>query len=373
MIQLIIIGALVILFFWGQMKIYIRFWKKNLYVDMAFQSTEMFEGDEGCLSEVIVNDKHLPLPLFNVKFHTNRNLLFKDSAISQKTDQYYRNDVFRIGGKEKITRNLTFTAAKRGYFFIDSVDFVSYDLFMLATLVQTQELDLGIYVYPKPFYSREFLRSLQIVNGMMQTKRQFLEDPFEYRGMREYQPYDDMKSINWKATAKTGDLKVNLHDFTAVKSVRIFINAEDNNIRKKTDCLEVCLQMAAGIAKFFAEKGMKISCFGNCKDYFSEEHLRIEEERELQTIYRALACVDLSQEITAFHKVYENRLLTRQNGEYTFIISANAYDEFVELLDRYSRITEDFLWFYPVGKDSVTAVPANLNKAFRPIDINKVI
>ena len=36
-----------------------------------------------------------------------------------------------------------------------------------------------------------------------------MEDPFEYRGIREYQPYDDMRSVNWKATAKTGDLKVN--------------------------------------------------------------------------------------------------------------------------------------------------------------------
>jgi uncharacterized protein (DUF58 family) len=69
-----------------------------------------------------------------------------------------------------------------------------------------------------------------MVNGVMQTKRQFLEDPFEYRGMREYQPYDDMKSINWKATAKTGDFKVNLHDFTTVRSVRIFLNLEDTGI-----------------------------------------------------------------------------------------------------------------------------------------------
>ncbi len=372
MIQLLIIAGLVVLLFWLQMKIYIEFWKKNLTVTLKFQSLDIFEGDTGYLSEVIVNNKRLPLPLFNVKFRTNRSLVFSDSVLSQKTDQYYRNDVFRIGKREKITRNLSFTAKKRGYFHIDCVDFVAHDLFMLTTLMTTQEVDEGIYVYPKPFYSREFMRSLQMVNGMMQTKRQFLEDPFEYRGMREYQPYDDMKSINWKATAKTGDFKVNLHDFTAVKSVRIFLNLEDTGIIKKEDCAEVCIQIVAGISKFFVGKGMKVSCYGNCRDFQTEHLLHIEETSDLQKIYRALAGIDLSKEMPVFHKLYEDRMFTKMQGEYTFIVSVNAYDEFVGLLQRYNIVTEDFVWFYPVKKDERPEIPNVLQKVARPIDINQI-
>ncbi len=372
MIQLFIIAGLVVLFFWLQMQLYIRYWKDNLEVDLTFQPSDMFEGDEGCLTEVITNNKSLPLPLFNVKFRTNRCLRFPGSAVSQKTDQYYRNDVFRIGRREKITRNLKFIADKRGYFHIDSVDLISYDLFMYATLMTTLELDEGIYVYPKPFYSREFLRSLQMVNGMIQTKRQFLEDPFEYRGMREYQPYDDMKSINWKATAKTGDFKVNLHDFTAVRSVRIFLNLEDTGIIKKEDGAEVCIRIAAGISKYFAEMGMKVSCYGNCRDICTDQILQKHEEKELQNIYRALACIDLGKDMPAFHKLYENRMFTRMNGEYTFVVSVNAYDEFVELLQRYSVVSEDFLWFMPVEKNNAPEIPDNMRKYFRPINIYQI-
>lgn len=372
MIQLFIIGGLVILVFWLQMQIYIKFWRRRLNVTLQFQSSDIFEGDTGCLSEVIVNDKRLSLPLFNVKFRTNRSLVFADSVLSQKTDQYYRNDVFRIGRREKITRNLSFTAKKRGYFHIECVDLVAHDLFMLTTLMATQEIDEGIFVYPKPFYSREFLRSLQMVNGLMQTKRQFLEDPFEYRGMREYQPYDDMKSINWKATAKTGDFKVNLHDFTAVKSVRIFMNLEDTGIVKKEDCAEVCIRIAAGISKFFAEKGMKVSCYGNCRNFETEHLLQLEKKGDLQEVYRALAGIDLSKEMPAFHKLFEDRLFTKMQGEYTFLVSVNAYEDFVGLLQRYSLVSEDFMWFCPIKNKELPQIPNVLQKVFRPININQI-
>ena len=243
---------------------------------------------------------------------------------------------------------------------------------MMNIISLLQEIDEGIFVYPKPFYSREFLRSLQMVNGMMQTKRQFLEDPFEYRGMREYQPYDDMKSINWKATAKTGDFKVNLHDFTAVKSVRIFMNLEDTGIVKKEDCAEVCIRIAAGISRFFAQKGMKVSCYGNCRDFQTGNLLQLEEKEDLQEVYRALAGIDLTKEMPAFHKLYENRLFTKMQGEYTFLVSVNAYEDFAGLLRRYCLVSEDFMWFCPVKDKELPEIPNVLQKVFRPININQI-
>ena len=74
----------------------------------------------------------------------------------------------------------------------------------------------------------------------------------------------------------------------------------------------------------------------------------------------------------AFHKLYENRMFTRMNGEYTFIVSVNAYEEFVELLQRYSVISEDFMWFMPVEKNDMPEIPDNMRKYFRPINIYQI-
>lgn len=372
MIQLLIMAALAGGLFWLQSIIYSKLWSKNLEVDLSFQTTDMFEGDEGILTEVVTNDKRLPLPLFHIKFQTDRSLLFANSMSTQKTDKYYRNDAFHIGSYKKITRNLTFQATQRGYYRIDSVDLVASDLFLATSWFAKKAEDMFLYVYPKPFYSKEFIRSLQVVNGLMQTKSQFLEDPFEYRGIREYQPYDDMKSINWKATAKTGDLKVNLRDFTAVKSIRIFLNLEDTGVLKKTDCAEACIRMATGITEFFLEKGMKVSCYGNCRDAFSDKVLRIESGNNMQEIYRSLACIDLNKEMLNFSSHYANRVLTKSNGEFTFIISLNVYDEFVALLQEYRLVSGDFLWFYPVNDKSVKEIPMNLRQFCKMININQI-
>ena len=373
MIQLISIIILILLFIWLQLKIYVNFWNKNLDVELKFTATDMFVGETGYLKEVITNNKWLPIPLFHVKFQTSRNLLFEDSKITQKTDQYYRNDVFGIGKKERITRTLSFMVEKRGCYRINSIDLLSGDLFMLTTLRESRECDEYIYVYPQPYYTREILHSLQMVNGLVNTKRQFLEDPFEYRGIREYQPFDDMKSINWKATAKTGDFKVNLLDFTAVKSVRIFLNLEDEGILKREDCAEVCIRIAAGIIKYFSGRGIKISCYGNCRDGRTKQILYFDEDYSLREIYRSLACVDLKEKINPFHTHFENRMFRQTNGEYTFILSMNAYDDFVQLLQRYSVVSEDFLWFY-IKKEHKEEpdIPWNLKRFFKAIDMNQI-
>lgn len=372
MIQLIGIIILILLFIWIQLKVYVYFWNENLDVELKFGSTDMFAGDTGELREVITNHKWLPIPLFHVKFQTSRNLLFEDLKVTQKTDQYYRNDVFGIGKKERITRTLNFTADKRGCFHIRSVDLLTGDLFMLTTLRETREMDELIYVYPQPYYNKEILHSLQMVNGMVNTKRQFLEDPFEYRGIREYQPYDDMKSINWKATAKSGDFKVNLRDFTAVKSIRIFLNLEDEGILKKEDCAEGCIRIAAGIMKYFAGKGIKVSCYGNCKDSRTDKILYYNEDTNVREIYRSLACIDLSKKMKPFHEHFENRLFRRTNGEYTFVLSMNAYDGFVQLLQAYCGVSEDFMWFYVKDSKDVPKIPKKLQPFYKPIDINRI-
>ena len=104
---------------------------------------------------------------------------------------------------------------------------------------------------------------LQWINGEIKSKAHLIEDPFEFRGIREYQPYDSMKSINWKATAKTGELRVNMRDFTSQKVVRIFLNLEDTGIIKRTEACEAAIKVAAGLVKNFTSEDMEFALYSN--------------------------------------------------------------------------------------------------------------
>ncbi len=368
MIQLIGIGCIAFLLFVAQKIIYQKLWNKHLTATITFASKSIFEGQEGQLKEIIENRKRLPLSMLKVKFQTDRHLLFDAEKGSRTTDQYYRNDVFQINGGEKLTRSLQFTGGRRGYYTINSIDLVASDLFMSALFVDTLPVNTSLYVYPKPFDSREFRMSLQQLNGEVLTKRHLLEDPFEYRGIREYQPTDDMRSINWKATAKTGDFKVNQKNYTALKAVRIFLNLEDTGLLKKDDCVEAALQIAAGLCQYFLSQGIQVSCYGNGVDIINDLPLSIEASSgkgQLEAIYCGLARVDTAKPVVDFNTCFGKRLVEEARGTMTCFVSPNHYANFVDLVEQYHNSGNDYIWFYPTIEGKDPELPGFLQKRTR--------
>lgn len=372
MIQLLEIGLIAMLIFFVQQKIYKRLWNRNLTADFSFLSAGIFEGEQGSLQEVIENRKRLPLSMLKVKFQTSRNLIFDTSKGSRTTDRYYRNDVFHIGGGEKITRTVTFTGGRRGYYQVDTLELVASDLFLTTEMVKTLPVNKFLYVYPRPFDSREFRLSLQQLNGEILAKRHLLEDPFEYRGIREYQPFDDIRSINWKATAKTDELKITQKAYTSLPAIRIFFNIEDKGVLKKEECVEACFQIAAGLSKFFLSQGVRVSCYGNGADMFTGEPVAVEASTgkgQLWQIYRTLARVDTAKEAADFTRCFGEKLLEQSGSTITCIIAPNQYPDFVELIEAFQNGGGDYLWFYPVWESADPELPQSLSEHIRVLHI----
>ncbi len=374
MIKLLGIGLLFFLLFLLQKLIYQRLWHKNLTVDIRFAREHIFEGEESSLKEIIQNRKKLPLPMLKVKFKTDRHLVFGDSTEGARTtDQFYRSDMFRVGGREKITRTLKFTGGRRGFYEIDGASLVASDIFLTSQMVSDLSLHTEIYVYPRPYDSQELRRSLTQINGEVLSRRHLLEDPFEYRGIREYQPFDDMRSINWKATAKTGALKVNQKNYTSLKAVRIFFNVEDSGIMKRDACVEASLQLVAGLGAFFLKQGIQTACYGNGVDIRTHKPLAIEAKAgdgQFDTICRGLARLDLKQPTADFTGCFEERLFLEAKGTITCFVSPNQYDDFLALLEKYADAGNEFYWFYPIQEKQEPELPEKLQKQVRFIHLN---
>lgn len=346
-----IIGIGIIAFFLVviQMLVYKKYWAKNLYVSVSFRQDAIYEGEEGEIIEVIENRKHLPLPMLKVKFQTSRNLGFEDEKGSKTTDQYYRNDIFQVGSGEKITRTLNFKGKKRGYYRINNIDLVASDLFFLNEDGKNQVTNQYLYVYPMVLREEDFRLSLQKINGEILVKRHLLEDPFEYRGVREYQPFDDIRSVNWKATARTGVLKANQKNYTAMQTIRIFLNLEDDGIWKKEHEVEKSMQMAMGIAAFFLAQGIRVTCFANGKDILTDEHIEVKGLtgiNQLEVLGKALARVDATRTPYTFVSLFRERILSEADGFFTFFISPNGYDDFMELLEECKSKGMDYHWYH---------------------------
>lgn len=374
--KIIGICILAFLLYYLQQVMYRKWWNKGLQVSLEFAQKELFEGEEGQLYEVIENRKRLPLPMLKVKFQTSRNLEFLDIKGSKVTDYFYRNDVFEIGSGEKITRTLKFIGKKRGYYKINGIDLVGVDLFFSQEMVESRTTNQYLYVYPKPPQSREFLLSLRQLNGEVLTKRHLVEDPFEYRGIREYQPYDDMRMVNWKATAHTEELMVNERNYTALKAVRIFLNTEDKGILKKEDEVEAAICITAGLAEHFLKQGMEVECCGNGRDIIDGENMRIARSAgmaQMQRIYKALARLDVQNEPLSFTEIFGEKIMSEGKGTMTIFVSPNGYEDFVKLMEEYKGQGRDFVWFYPVDEEVEPELPKSLQDEIRVIHTERLV
>ena len=361
--KLITIGLICAFLYWLQARVYRRNWDNGLAVQVFFDRENMEEGMEGNVVEVIENRKRLPLPVLKVKFVTSRKLSFSEDKGAKTTDLYYRNDVFCVGSLEKITRKVPFVATKRGYMNIQEIDLVASDLFLTSQYIMTFGTDAYLYVYPKAFSTASLEQALKEVNGEVQTMRHVMEDPFTYRGIRPYQPTDEMRSINWKATAKERELMVNQKGYTYLRSVRIFLNTEDTGILKKEEAVEVSMQIVMRLANLFLEQGMPVSIYGNGKDILTDKELRLAEgagNGMRSAVQRGLARIDTQKGVFAFKELFETEILDNAAGTYTIFVSPNLYEDFQEVLRGCEERKIPFTLFYPTEQLTGYTLPTEL-------------
>jgi len=368
------LGIIAFFLFLLQVKIYRTFWDRHLFVSLDFSKIFLTEGEKGQIVEVIENKKRLPLPMLKMQFQTSRNLQFESKKTTKNSDQYYRSDIFQIGGGERITRTLSFTASKRGYYQIKSINMVGSDLFFTKEFFKTTETDKFLYVYPKCYDSEQFQNTLQKLNGDVVVKRHLLEDPFSYRGIREYQPSDELRSINWKASAKSGELMVNQRTYTSSPNMHIFVNTQDNGVLKKDIELEASIQMMMGLATTFLQQGIQVSCYSNGRDILTSETTKVlagSGIHGLDTIGKAFARLDTTKSPESFLDFW-NYIHTKDCEEQLHIfISIHGYPDFLEVLDQCKEKNIPYLWIYPYSEKDTPKIPDRHSNNLHVIKIDK--
>ena len=337
-----------------QRKLYQSTWHKNLSVSLSYSRETAVEGEDASLIEVITNDKRLPLPALTVKFQTSRKLRFLNSDNSSVTDLYYRSDIFSCGGTEKITRSLPFECTHRGYYTITSLALSCTDLLYIEKFTQLSQTFTQLYVYPRYVDIRRLLIPFNQLYGAVLSNRRLLPDPFEFRGIREYQPFDPMKSVNWKAYARTGELKVNLYEDTSSQEVCIYLNLENNGYANHYDIIEENIRLAATLSDMFISKGIPVSLKTNGCDGISSLPVCVDagtgaghQTRMLQSLAR----IDLR--IPMAHLSLHMKKETKKSGQapYILLISNYCHEDFMALAEDMAASGDHCQLIYTYHKD----------------------
>ena len=336
-----------------QRRVYNKYWNKNLTVEARFEHATAFEGEKLHLLEAVTNRKLLPLPWLAVKLHMSRNLVFGDEKSAAVSDFYYRHDMYSVVLFQRIDRRIPFTCGRRGFYRIRSIDLISNDAFGTVKLVDNTACHTDLTVFPAPVDVADLELELKRVMGNVIAQRFINPDPFEFRGIREYAPTDSIKTINFKASAKTGELMTNVYVPTVSREMCILLHVERNTEWIGDSVLEKSISLAGTLAARFIGEGVPVSLYCNGADLATGEAIEVNSgsgESHLDMLYTALARIDLEQPSRDMRDCIAEQGL--RGGDDTIYVLISAFDR-PDMRDAYAdlRLTAfDTLWIVPTIK-----------------------
>ncbi len=344
--------------------LYRQLWSKKLSCELSFSEKAVTEGQSVFLYETVSNAKWLPLPFVAVKFSMSRNIYTTDTENSFVTDDYYRNDLFSVMSYMRITRKLSFICSRRGYYSIKSVDIVSSDINMVKKLALQCPTHTAITVYPKLVPIDGIDALYMKMYGEIFSRRFINPDPFEFKGIREYCPYDDFKAISFNASAKAQQLMVKVYDYTASQNICLLLNTQPYKASADNILYEYAIRMAASIATHTITDAIPTALIANGRDIATGKELSVQagqSQSHLQTILESLARLDLQQEVASFTLNLDDIIATSSADTLYILISTyhenDLYTRFTHLLETSAKA----LWIIPCYADLPVTIPCDTN------------
>ena len=246
-------------------RVYKEKWQQGLSARLRFASSYVYEGDSSSLYEVIENRKRLPVFILEVGFRIGRGVRFVKDDNTSVSDHVYKRDIYSLAGYERITRTIALTGVHRGHYPVSDVSMSAFSLFHTKRYLIGIPQDADIYVYAKRTPLSGIVPVLDSLLGEQESSRRFLEDPFAFASIRDYTLQDPMKNINWKASARAGELMVNTYASTAMVRLMILLDVEDSGIWKHQDLVEDGIRVAATMAQKYLAAGRDVGIAVNTK------------------------------------------------------------------------------------------------------------
>lgn len=364
--------GIIILFFIFHM-VFTWLWDRGLTADVSFESERVHAGSKTNLFLTLTNAKRMPIPVMILEFKVRRGLLFAENENITVTDRVNVLEYFSVGGREEIRRTCEFTAAKRGIYRIDELFLTVPEIFGEAEQRLRVQAGAGLTVLPRKREAGEIDGISELLLGEAAAKKRLYEDVFSFRGIRDYTTSDPLSAVNWKASARTGELMVNERDFTFGQEVRIFLNVDVPGIRYDGNLLEEGISIAFAAAAACLAARMPVSVFTNGRG-ISGKMIKIEAGSSgghLVHIGEALAAIELEKSVVPFEEILAGLGTSPAEGSVTHVLISSAMgDRLIRAASEFSGRAGGLIWLCPLspGMEAKT-VPSNV--VFKPMVVRE--
>ncbi|MBR6570177.1 MAG: DUF58 domain-containing protein [Clostridia bacterium] len=235
---------------------------KGLQCRRSFSVPAAHEGETAEVIEVVRNDRPLLVPWLRLESRISSHLHFGRQENLGVSGEMYHRSLFMLMPYQQITRRHKVRLAKRGSYDIGNATLTAGDLLGFTCASTEQHESVPILVYPRLLDPSEVPAPFYRLLGETIVPRQLLQDPFLVNGIRPYQFRDNVRDIHWAATARTGELQVRTHDFTAQTRLMVVVNAQltyhqwGNLMEYEQGPVEYAISMAATLCTQVLKSGL---------------------------------------------------------------------------------------------------------------------
>ncbi|GAC1632828.1 MAG: DUF58 domain-containing protein [Ktedonobacteraceae bacterium] len=296
---------------------------KHLLVRQQVDHEHLFFGEKVTLSISIENRKLLPLPWLQVEDAVTPPLMIVDHQATRL--RFINRDTFvstwLLWSFQRVTRRYRMNCRERGFHVLGPVRLRSSDPFGWLERELLLPANEMLLVYPliAPLEALGLPDTFPM--GERIGPRQLLQDPLWFAGLREYQMGDDPRRIDWKATARAGELRSKLYESTTERHLLILLDTWAYSRKKKgvdVEMQEFAIAVAASLATRALEDGYIVGFLTNCamvtaSNVISTEvntNMGVDEDEALKSNATTISLPGVRVPFALDHAQYEQILTT---------------------------------------------------------------
>ena len=271
-----------------------RWWMQRAMGQLHFSRTlateRAFLGERVPVEVEVRNPGLLPLPWIHLRENLPLDLHVPSSV--QRVVSLLPHD------RERIHYELH--GRRRGYYSIGPLFCRAGDPFGVTELTRQSKIEDHLTVYPRIIPLPGLALPSLFPFGTLPSQQRLFEDPTRVMGVRDYQPGDSPRRIDWKTSASLGQLQVRRYQpATSIEAfIMLNLNTTEYSGRWRFVAPELAITVAASVANQLIEQRQAVGLATNGADPLaaSSKHLRLSPRKGRGQL---MNCLDLLARIQA--------------------------------------------------------------------------
>ena len=230
----------------------------------SFSTDGVFSGESFTMTEIIRNRTAFPLFFVEMDFFVPSGLTVDGVECSEYTKS---TSIFHIPPFSAVKKTHSVTSNKRDHYILHNAG---------VTYLKNEfvfDVPIEVYVYPERYHGGADMSDDVRLAGEAIAKRKYIEDPFFFSGIREYNRGDSMKQINFKASVRSfsggaRQLMCNSYDSSRSFDTMIYLDLTDysnaDDFESYSAILEDGLRCACYLFSQAEINGGRVGFAANC-------------------------------------------------------------------------------------------------------------